>query len=351
MKLTDYDYELPEELIAQEPLADRAGSRLLVLNRVSGGVEHRFFRDLPRYLRPGDLLVLNETRVMPVRLYGRKEPTGGEVELLLLNPVGTDDRSAVADDPLWEVLVRPGKRVRAGTRISFGPRLAAEILDQTAAGGRVVKFSSTGDFWEVMGEVGQMPLPPYIKKPLAAGEQDRYQTVYARQPGSAAAPTAGLHFTPELLDEIRQAGVGTVNVVLHIGLDTFRPVKVENVLEHRMHTEYYEIGEVAVQEIRRVKEAGGRVIAVGTTVTRCLEAAASGGNGLVPGAGWTDLFIYPGYRFQVIDGLITNFHLPRSTLLMLVSAFAGRDPVLAAYREAIRERYRLFSFGDAMLII
>ncbi|MBE0467776.1 MAG: tRNA preQ1(34) S-adenosylmethionine ribosyltransferase-isomerase QueA [Candidatus Desulforudis sp.] len=367
MKLADFDYELPTELIAQEPLPNRVGSRLLVLHRTTGDLEHRRFGELMDYLRPGDLLVLNETRVMPVRLLGRKEPTGGRVEVLLLRPAPisddvpaahgdrpstkTDDRQPTTDDRIWEALVRPGKRVRTGSRLSFGTLLSAEVFGRTGAGGRLVRLAWTGDFEDALRQVGEVPLPPYIKKPLTPGEQDRYQTVYAEKPGSAAAPTAGLHFTSELLDDIREMGVGTVFIVLHIGLDTFRPVQVENVLEHRMHTEFFQVGEEVVRAVERTKEAGGRVIAVGTTVTRCLESAASVDGCLAPVAGETDLFIHPGYQFRVIDALITNFHLPRSTLLMLVSAFAGRERVLAAYREAIRRRYRLFSFGDAMLIL
>lgn len=343
MRTEDFDYELPKELIAQEPLPDRADSRLLVLHRATGAVEHRRFRDLLDYLEPTDVLVLNETRVLPVRLRGRKEPTGAQVELLLLRPL--------ADNGTWETLVRPGRRVGKGTRLSFGPRLAGEVLDRSGAGGRHVRFSWEGDFEEVLGSVGEVPLPPYIKRALPAEERDRYQTVYARTPGSAAAPTAGLHFTPDLLDQIRAAGVKTVPVVLHIGLDTFRPVQVEDITEHRMHSEYYEVTEQAAREIRRVRQAGGRIIAVGTTVTRCLESAADADGHVQAGAGRTELFIHPGYRFRAVDALLTNFHLPRSTLLMLVSAFAGRETVLAAYREAVRERYRLFSFGDAMLII
>jgi S-adenosylmethionine:tRNA ribosyltransferase-isomerase len=264
----------------------------------------------------------------------------------------TADRPSAAAEEIWEALVRPGKRLRAGTRISFGgAQLEAEILGRTEAGGRLVRLTWTGDFEAVLRAVGEVPLPPYIKRPLMPGEEERYQTVYAQKPGSAAAPTAGLHFTPEMLANLRKSGLGIVSVVLHIGLDTFRPVQVENILEHRMHTEFYEIGEEAARAIQRVKAGGGRVIAVGTTVTRCLEAAAAETGRVEPAAGQTDLFIYPGYRFRVIDGLITNFHLPRSTLLMLVSAFAGRERVLAAYREAVRLRYRFFSFGDAMLII
>lgn len=341
MQVKDFDYELPEELIAQQPLARRDYSRLMVIRRDGGQLEHRSFRDITEYLRPGDLLVVNETKVLPVRLYGRKT-TGGRVEVLLLHPV-TDGR--------WEALVRPGKRLPEGTRIEFGAELSGVIVARTETGGRVIEFAYEGRFEDILEMIGHVPLPPYIKRELPPEERERYQTVYARLPGSAAAPTAGLHFTPELLDRLRAEGVSVAPVLLHIGLDTFRPVKVETVSAHKMHSEWYSVSEATARRIKETKEAGGRVIAVGTTVTRCLEASALVGGTVRAGSGSTDLFIYPGYRFRVIDALITNFHLPRSTLLMLVSAFVGRERLLDAYRTAVRERYRFFSFGDAMLII
>ena len=341
MRVADFDYELPKALIAQEPLPFRDESRLLVIRRNETGLAHRHFRDIVDYLRPGDLLAVNETRVLPVRLLGHKT-TGGRVEVLLLRPAGEDR---------WEALVRPGRRLNEGTLIDFGPELQGQVLSRTDAGGRVIEFKYVGGFDEIIERIGHVPLPPYIKRDLPAEERDRYQTVYAKQSGSAAAPTAGLHFTPELLDKVKKIGVAVVPVVLHIGLDTFRPVKVENVDEHRMHSEWYSVPEKTSQAIANTKSAGGRVIAVGTTVTRCLEAAAEEDGTVRPGANTTDIFIYPGYEFKVIDGLVTNFHLPRSTLLMLVSALVGREQLLAAYRDAVHQRYRFFSFGDAMLII
>ncbi|MDA8096022.1 MAG: tRNA preQ1(34) S-adenosylmethionine ribosyltransferase-isomerase QueA [Clostridia bacterium] len=341
MRVAEFDYELPDELIAQEPLPFRDESRLLVIGRHETGLAHRHFRDIPDYLRPGDLLVVNETRVLPVRLFGHKT-TDGRVEVLLLRPV-VEGR--------WEALVRPGRRLPEGTRVEFGPELSGKILSRTEAGGRIIEFEYEGRFEEVLERIGHVPLPPYIKRDLPAEERDRYQTVYARHSGSAAAPTAGLHFTPELLEKVKAMGVSVVSVVLHIGLDTFRPVKVENVHEHRMHSEWYSVPKASSRAITETKRVGGRVIAVGTTVTRCLEAAAGEDGTVSPGAASTDIFIYPGYKFKVIDGLVTNFHLPRSTLLMLVSALVGRERLLEAYREAVRMRYRFFSFGDAMLII
>lgn len=341
MKLKDFDYYLPEELIAQEPAQSRDRSRLLVLRRDTGSIEHRRFHDCIEYFRPGDVMVINSTRVIPARLLGVKEKTGARIEVVLLQR---------KDINTWEALVKPGRRVQPGTVISFGNGLlTAEAVNVTEAGGRELKFSYNGVFEDILDRLGQMPLPPYIKKELK--DRESYQTVYAKIPGSAAAPTAGLHFTPELLDRIRNMGVKVVELTLHVGLGTFRPVKVENIEQHKMHSEYFEISPAAAGAINRSKKAGGRVIAVGTTTTRTLETVA-GENGLVsPSSGWTDIFIYPGYRFKVVDLLITNFHLPKSTLLMLVSAFAGREKILEAYRRAVQHKYRFFSFGDAMLIM
>ncbi|HHV94189.1 MAG TPA: tRNA preQ1(34) S-adenosylmethionine ribosyltransferase-isomerase QueA [Firmicutes bacterium] len=341
MKVADFDYYLPEELIAQEPVEPRDASRLLVVHRKTGQLEHRVFRDIVEYLLPGDVLIINDTKVIPARLYGRKKDTGGQVELLLLRRINRD---------LWETLVRPGRRVRPGTWLEFGDgRLLAEVEDATPAGGRIVRFVYEGVFETILDELGQMPLPPYIHKELA--DRNRYQTVYAREEGSAAAPTAGLHFTPGLLDKIKEKGVAIHPITLHVGLGTFRPVKVEEVAEHKMHSEYYSISEETANAIAAAKEAGGKVIAVGTTTTRTLEAAAHKHGRVTADSGWTDIFIYPGFQFRVVDALITNFHLPRSTLLMLVSALAGRDLILHAYRVAVERRYRFFSFGDAMLIL
>lgn len=341
MNLNDFDYVLPPELIAQDPAPRRDQSRLMVLHRCDDRIEHRLFRDLPAYLNPGDALVINETRVIPARLLGAKKDTGARIEVLLLRRLANDR---------WETLVRPGRRVAPGTELVFGAgELTAQVLEKTGAGGRVVKFRCRRPFDEVLAELGKMPLPPYIKK--YPDDPQRYQTVYARQEGSAAAPTAGLHFTPELLQSIADMGVQIVRVLLHVGLGTFRPVKVEDITKHHMHAEYYEITPEAAQAINAVRAGGGRVIAVGTTTTRCLETEADEGGLIVPGAGWTEIFIYPGYRFKAIDGLVTNFHLPRSTLLMMISAFAGREKVLAAYQKAVEMRYRFYSFGDAMLIL
>lgn len=344
MHLSDFDYELPPELIAQEPLADRTASRLMVVHRATGRIEHHIFRNIGDYLQSGDLLVLNETKVLPVRLYGRKAGSGGRVELLLLRPGGEGENT-------WECLARPGRRLPPGTVVEFAVGLRGEVAARTAAGGRLVRFSLPAGktFEAVLKEAGEVPLPPYIKKPLV--DPGRYQTVYAREPGSAAAPTAGMHFTPELLRSLRAAGVRTATLVLHIGLDTFRPVQTEDITAHRMHREYYDIPEGTSLAVNAAKREGRRVIAVGTTSTRCLETAALPDGMVPPGAGWSELFIYPGFRFKVIDALLTNFHLPRSTLLMLVSAFAGRGLILTAYREAVERRYRFFSFGDAMLIL
>ncbi|MEY8331541.1 tRNA preQ1(34) S-adenosylmethionine ribosyltransferase-isomerase QueA [Lachnospiraceae bacterium 47-T17] len=341
MNVSDFYYDLPKELIAQDPLEDRAASRLLVLGKKDGSIRHETFRDVTGYLRAGDCLVINNTRVIPARLFGQREDTGGAVELLLLKRRSTD---------VWETLVKPGKKARTGARLCFGGGLlTGEIVEVLPDGNRLIQFSYEGIFEELLDRLGQMPLPPYITHTLA--DQTRYQTVYAKHDGSAAAPTAGLHFTPALLDEIRGMGVKIAEVTLHVGLGTFRPVKVEQVSDHHMHTEYYEVSAEAASLINETKQAGGRVIAVGTTSCRTLESAADADGFLTEKNGWTDIFIYPGYRFRAIDALITNFHLPESTLVMLVSALAGREHVMHAYEEAIRERYRFFSFGDAMLVL
>ena len=346
MRVEDYDYDLPEELIAQDPLLKRDESRLMVLGKESGEVTHRHFYDVKEYLKPGDCLVINNTKVIPARLYGVKPDTGAAVEVLLLKR---------HDGDVWETLVKPGKKCKVGAKLSFGDgRLTAEVVDIIEEGNRMIKFFYDGIFEEVLDSLGEMPLPPYITHKLQ--DKNRYQTVYAKYEGSAAAPTAGLHFTKELLEEIKAMGVDIAEVTLHVGLGTFRPVKVENILEHHMHSEYYEVSKEACDIINATKKRGGRVISVGTTSTRTLESAAAAKidgetSILVPKSGDTEIFIYPGYDFKVIDGLITNFHLPQSTLIMLVSALAGREHVLAAYEEAVKERYRFFSFGDAMLIL
>ncbi|MGM9618791.1 MAG: tRNA preQ1(34) S-adenosylmethionine ribosyltransferase-isomerase QueA [Oscillospiraceae bacterium] len=340
MKTHDFYYDLPQELIAQTPLARRDGSRLLVLDKETGAWEHRHFFDLPEFLRPGDCLILNDSRVIPARLLGAREGTGGACEVLLLNDKG---------DKIWECLVRPGRRLRPGARIRFGEgELTAEILSVTEGGGRLVRFEYEGIFLEVLERLGKMPLPPYIKEELR--DQERYQTVYSRVSGSAAAPTAGLHFTPELLEKIRSMGAGIGYVTLHVGLGTFRPVKEEDILDHEMHSEYCEIPQATADLVNETKRHGGRVICVGTTSCRTIESWAAEDGTLRPCSGWTNIFIYPGYRFKVLDALVTNFHLPESTLVMLVSALAGREHILAAYEEAVRQRYRFFSFGDAMFI-
>lgn len=355
MDVSRFDYHLPPERIAQSPARPRDSSRLLVLHRDSGAMEHRIFRDLPEYLRPGDVLVVNDTRVLPARLIGRRRGSGGKVELLLLRRL---------EGERWEVLCRPARRLRAGAEVEFGdPPLLTARLDggQGGDGGlRVAEFfysPEIGPFEAVLDRLGQMPLPPYISAKLQ--DPSDYQTVYARVAGSAAAPTAGLHFTPELMDTLRVMGVQILPVTLHVGLGTFRPVQAERVEEHRMHSEWYHVPQETAQAIAAARQAGRRVVAAGTTACRALESAAcaleaaagAAGGVIAAGSGWTDIFIYPGYTFRVIDGLITNFHLPRSTLLMLVSAFAGTDRVLAAYAEAVRLEYRFYSFGDAMLII
>ena len=340
MELSDFNYELPQELIAQDPLEDRASSRLMVLDRETGETEHRTFRDIRQYLRKGDCLVINDTKVIPARLIGVKEGTGAKIEVLLLTR---------KENNVWETLVKPGKKCRTGTVIEFGDGLLkGTVIGQTEEGNRFVQFSFDGIFEEILDRLGQMPLPPYITHKLK--DRNRYQTVYAEHDGSAAAPTAGLHFTKELLQEIREMGVDIVHVTLHVGLGTFRPVKEKDVLKHHMHSEFYIVTEEAADRINAAKAAGNRVICVGTTSCRTIESAADE-NGVVHAkSGWTSIFIYPGYRFKVLDCLITNFHLPESTLIMLVSALAGREHVLAAYREAVKERYRFFSFGDAMFI-
>lgn len=341
MKLSDFDFALPEELIAQRPVEPRDASRLFVVRKDGGAFAHRHFRDLPEYLRPGDALVVNETRVMPARLLGQREGTGGAVEVLLLKRIDRDR---------WETLVKPGKKARAGQRLSFGDGLlSATVQDTTDVGGRVVEFSYSGIFEQILDRLGKMPLPPYIHEQLE--DPERYQTVFAREWGSAAAPTAGLHFTPQLLDQIAGMGVEVHKVLLHVGLGTFRPVQAENLLEHKMHSEFFTVTPETAAALNRTKQAGGRIIAVGTTSVRTLETVTAEDGTFRPGEGWTDIFIYPGYRFKAVDAMVTNFHLPKSTLLMLISAFAGRDLVLNAYAEAVAERYRFFSFGDAMLIV
>ncbi|MDR1069609.1 MAG: tRNA preQ1(34) S-adenosylmethionine ribosyltransferase-isomerase QueA [Gracilibacteraceae bacterium] len=349
MRTDLFDYELPPELIAQTPLPERDASRLMVLARDgSGRPEHRFFRDLPELLRPGDVLALNNTRVLPARLLGRKEGTGGRVEVLLLSP---RTPAPPADGILWDVLLKPARRLKPGQTVVFaGGRLRGVVrsADGGDPGARVMSFSTEGVWEDELYRAGQVPLPPYITAPLADGE--RYQTVYGREVGSAAAPTAGLHFTPALLERIRGRGVETREILLHVGLGTFRPVQTDTVEEHVMHSEYFRLEAETAAALRRAKTEGRRVIAVGTTAARTLEAAAARTGRIEAGEGRTDIFIYPGFRFQAIDALITNFHFPRSTLLMLVSAFAGRENVLAAYAEAVRQRYRFYSFGDAMFI-
>lgn len=342
MKVDLFDYDLPEELIAQVPLKNRSDSRLMVLNKETGEIEHSVFKDVKQYLKKGDCLVLNDTKVLPARLLGVKKETGAHIEVLLLRQLEGDS---------WETLVKPAKRMKVGTEIEFGGGLltavCTEILDH---GGRIVKFTYEGIFLEVLNQLGEMPLPPYIKEQLE--DRDRYQTVYARELGSAAAPTAGLHFTKELLKEIKEMGVHLAFITLHVGLGTFRPVSVEDVAEHDMHSEFYTMSAETARLLSDVRNAGGRIIAVGTTSTRTLETITSKNNGrFVAESGWTDIFIYPGYEFKGIDALITNFHLPKSTLVMLVSALAGREHILHAYETAVKERYRFFSFGDAMLIM
>ena len=340
LSTADFYYDLPKELIAQHPEEKRDASRLMVLDRQTGDVEHRHFTDILEYLHPGDCLVINNTKVIPARLFGVKEDTQAKIEVLLLKRKEND---------IWETLVKPGKKAKPGTKLVFGDGLlTAEVVDVVEEGNRLIQFHYDGIFEEILDQLGQMPLPPYITHQLK--DKNRYQTVYAKYDGSAAAPTAGLHFTKELLQKVKDMGVDIAEVTLHVGLGTFRPVKVENVLDHHMHSEFYMVSQEAADKINRAKESGHRVIAVGTTSTRTLEAAADENGRLHETSGWTEIFIYPGYQFKVIDALITNFHLPQSTLVMLVSALAGRAHVLHAYEIAVKERYRFFSFGDAMLI-
>lgn len=340
MDVKDFDYDLPEELIAQDPLEDRSSSRLMVLDKKTGDIKHKIFRDVVDYLQPGDCLVLNNTKVIPARLFGVKEGTEAKIEILLLKRKEND---------IWETLVKPGKKCKPGVKISFGEGLlTGEVLEVVEDGNRLIQFHYDGIFEEILDQLGQMPLPPYITHQLK--DKNRYQTVYAKYDGSAAAPTAGLHFTPELLQQIRDMGIDIAEVTLHVGLGTFRPVKVDTIEEHHMHSEFYRIEASEAEKINRAKESGHRVICVGTTSCRTVESAADENGKLKECSGWTEIFIYPGYKFKVLDCLITNFHLPESTLIMLVSALAGREHVLAAYEEAVKERYRFFSFGDAMFI-
>lgn len=340
MKTSDFYFDLPQELIAQDPLEDRSSSRLLVLDRRNGQMEHHIFKEIVNYLNPGDCLVINDTKVIPARLFGSKVGTDAKIEILLLKRREGD---------VWETLVKPGKKAKPGTQISFGDGiLMGEVLEVAEDGNRLIRFTYEGIFEEILDRLGQMPLPPYITHQLK--DKNRYQTVYAKHDGSAAAPTAGLHFTPELLKEIRDKGVNIAHVTLHVGLGTFRPVKVEDVTQHHMHSEFYMVEEEQAELINRTKAEGKRVICVGTTSCRTVESASDENGMLHAGSGWTDIFIYPGYRFKILDALITNFHLPESTLLMLVSALAGKENIEKAYAEAVRERYRFFSFGDAMLI-
>ena len=341
MKTSDFYYDLPKELIAQDPLEDRSSSRLLVLHRKSGRVEHRVFTDIVEYLKPGDCLVRNNTKVIPARLYGTRVDTGATIELLLLKRMEND---------VWETLVKPGKKARQGVVISFGDGiLTGEIIDVKEDGNRLIQFRYEGIFEEILDQLGQMPLPPYITHTLK--DKNRYQTVYAKYEGSAAAPTAGLHFTEELFQKLEEKGVLVANVTLHVGLGTFRPVKVDDVSKHHMHSEFYQVTKEEADRINKAKQAGGRIVCVGTTSCRTIESAADENGVLKPGQGDTDIFIYPGYSFKMMDVLITNFHLPESTLLMLVSALAGKEQVMRVYEEAVRERYRFFSFGDAMIIL
>lgn len=341
MKTSDFYYDLPKELIAQDPLEDRSSSRLLVLHRNSGRLEHRHFSDIIEYLKPGDCLVRNNTKVIPARLYGVREDTGAQIELLLLKRREND---------IWETLVKPGKKARTGARLTFGEgKLRGEIVDVLEDGNRLIQFHYEGIFEEILDELGQMPLPPYITHKLQ--DKNRYQTVYAKYEGSAAAPTAGLHFTEDLFQRLEEKGILVANVTLHVGLGTFRPVKVEDVTEHHMHSEFYHVAPEEAEKINEAKKNGGRIVCVGTTSCRTIESATDESGILKPGSADTEIFIYPGYQFRIMDVLITNFHLPESTLLMLVSALAGKETVMKAYEEAVKERYRFFSFGDAMIIL
>lgn len=340
MQLKDFYYDLPKELIAQDPLEDRASSRLMVVDKTNGSVKHDTFRNIGQYLEPGDCLVINDTKVIPARLFGTRQDTGATVEILLLTR---------KSDSVWECIVKPGKKARTGHRFDFAGQMSGEITDVLADGNRLIRFEYDGIFEEILDRLGQMPLPPYITHELK--DRNRYQTVYAVHDGSAAAPTAGLHFTHELLKEIEESGVNIARVTLHVGLGTFRPVKEENVLDHHMHSEYYVVTEEAAEKINGARACGHRVICVGTTSTRTIESAAEEDGTIKAQSGWTDIFIYPGYKFKATDCLITNFHLPESTLLMLVSALSSREIMLNAYEEAIKERYRFFSFGDAMMIV
>ena len=341
MKTSDFYYDLPEELIAQDPLEDRSASRLMVLDKNTGKIQHHIFKEIVHYLNPGDCLVINDTKVIPARLYGTKVGTDAKIEVLLLKR---------KENNIWETLVKPGKKAKIGTRLSFGDGLLmGEVVDIVEEGNRLIQFSYDGIFEEILDKLGQMPLPPYITHQLK--DKNRYQTVYAKHDGSAAAPTAGLHFTPELLEEIKAKGVNIAHVTLHVGLGTFRPVKVEDVTQHHMHSEFYVVEEDQAALINETKKKGGKIISVGTTSLRTLESASSEDGILKAGSGWTDIFIYPGYRFKIVDRLITNFHLPESTLIMLVSALAGKEHIMAAYEEAVKDKYRFFSFGDAMIIL
>ncbi|MBR0515863.1 MAG: tRNA preQ1(34) S-adenosylmethionine ribosyltransferase-isomerase QueA [Eubacterium sp.] len=341
MELSDFNYELPEELIAQDPLLKRSDSRLMVVHRDTGEIEHKHFSDVIDYLNPGDCLVINETKVIPARLMGVKEETGAVIEVLLLKNKGNN---------IWETLVKPGKKMKPGAVVTFGDGiLKGEVLEVVEDGNRLIKFSYEGIWEEILDSLGEMPLPPYITHKLE--DKNRYQTVYAKNSGSAAAPTAGLHFTEELLKKIEDKGVKIARLTLHVGLGTFRPVKVEKIEEHHMHSEFYMISEECAELVNETRKNGGRIVAVGTTSTRTLESAADSEGNLVPCSGWTDIFIYPGYKFKCVNSLITNFHLPESTLIMLVSAFYDREKVLDAYKEAVKERYRFFSFGDASMFI
>ena len=340
MRTEDFNFNLPEELIAQDPLEDRSSSRLLVLDKNTGEVEHHGFKEIVQYLHPGDCMVINDTKVIPARLIGSKIGTDAKIEVLLLKR---------GENDIWETLVKPGKKMKPGARVSFGDGiLIGEVLEVVEEGNRKIQFHYEGIFEEILDQLGQMPLPPYITHQLQ--DKNRYQTVYAKHTGSAAAPTAGLHFTPELLEEIVDKGIQIARVTLHVGLGTFRPVKVDDIMDHHMHSEFYQIDQDAADKINHARDNGGRVICVGTTSCRTIESAADPDGHIEPSSGWTEIFIYPGYQFKVLDCLLTNFHLPESTLIMLVSALAGREHVLSAYEEAVREKYRFFSFGDAMLI-